>query len=48
MDATRTYSFDLNKADQIFDILLEAKQIKLIGRHKILTHEELRAKDYCK
>lgn len=46
--ATKTYSFDLTKADPIFDMLLEAKKIKLVGRHKIPTHEELHAKDYCK
>lgn len=44
----KTYSFDLTKADKIFDMLLKAKQIKLNGRHKIPTHEELRTKDYCK
>ena len=42
------YSFDISKADQIFDHLLKDKQIKLLDGHKIPSQEELKGKRYCK
>ena len=44
----RDYSFDIKKSGEIFDWLLEAKLIKLVGRHKIPTKEETHGRDYCK
>lgn len=44
----KSYSFDLSKVDQIFDMLFKAKQIKLVGKHKVPNHEELCRKSYCK
>jgi beta-xylosidase len=44
----KTYSFDITKADKIFDYLLEKGQIKLIGNHKIPSVEELKKSRYCK
>ena len=44
----RDYSFDIEKSSEIFDWLLEAKLIKLVGRHKIPTKVETRGRDYCK
>jgi hypothetical protein len=38
----RTYYFDMEKADELFDILLESKYINLLDpRHKIFSKEEL-------
>lgn len=34
----KSYSFNLNMADQIFNLLLEAKQIKLVGKYKVSNH----------
>jgi hypothetical protein len=44
----RQYGFDMNKADQIFDLLLKEKQIKLLVEHVIPSAEELRNRKYCK
>ena len=44
----RDYSFDIKKSGEIFDWLLEAKLIKLVGRHKIPTKAKTRGRDYCK
>jgi hypothetical protein len=44
----RQYGFDMNKADQIFDLLLKEKQIKLPAEHVIPTAQELRNRKYCK
>ena len=44
----KAYSFDVEKADEIFDILYEANQLKIIGRHRFPSKEELKGKDYCK
>ena len=44
----RVYSFDVEKADEIFDILYKANQLRLIGRHRFPSKEELKGKDYCK
>ncbi|XP_050229195.1 uncharacterized protein LOC126678335 [Mercurialis annua] len=42
------YSFDLTKADDIFDALLKDGQISLSEGHTIPPSEELVGKDYCK
>jgi hypothetical protein len=47
MKMTR-HSFDITKADKIFDYLLEKGQIKLTGSHKIPSAEELKKRRYCK
>jgi hypothetical protein len=44
----KTYSFDITKADKIFDYLLEKGQIKLTGNHKITSAKELKKRRYCK
>ena len=43
-----SYSFDITKAEQIFDILLKNKQLKLPERHKIPLVEEIKNRKYCK
>ena len=42
------YSFDINKADMIFDIQLREKQIQLSPNHTISLAEELKKKKYGK
>ena len=45
----RTYHFDVDKVDELFDILLESKYINLLDpRHKIFSKEELRGREHCK
>src|SRR5579859_3581307 len=44
----RQYGFDMNNADQIFDLLLKEKQIKLPVEHVIPKAKELRNRKYCK
>ena len=45
----RTFHFDVDKVDELFDILLESKYINLPDpRHKIFSKEELRGKEHCK
>jgi transglutaminase-like putative cysteine protease len=45
----RTYHFDVNRVDELFDILLESKYINLPHpRHKIFFKEELRGREHCK
>jgi hypothetical protein len=43
-----TYDFYAKKADKIFDLLLEKKQLKLPANHVIPSAEELKGKKYCK
>ncbi|KAM2769632.1 hypothetical protein PS2_012353 [Malus domestica] len=45
---SKVYTFDITKADAIFDQLLSAKIIKLRPRHNIPKAEELKGKIYCK
>jgi hypothetical protein len=45
---TEKYSFDVNKADQIFDFLLREKQIQLSLNHNVSSADELKNKKYCK
>ncbi|KAK1652034.1 hypothetical protein QYE76_069839 [Lolium multiflorum] len=44
----RGFDFDVTKAEQIFDLLLKEKQLKLPEGLKIPTAQELNGKPYCK
>ena len=45
----RTYHFDVDRADELFDILLESKYISLCDpRHKIFSKKELQGREHCK
>ena len=44
----KKYSFDIYKADEIFDHLLEGKKIKLLDDVKLPSIEVLKGKKYCK
>ena len=45
----RTYHFDVDRADELFDILLESKYISLLDpRHKIFSKEELWGREHYK
>jgi hypothetical protein len=44
----KAYSFDVEKADEIFDILYKANKLKIIGRHRFPSKEELKGRDYYK
>ena len=44
----KTYSFDINKAKQIFNILLKDKQLKLTKGKRILAKEKIKDRKYCK
>ncbi|KAM1340099.1 hypothetical protein ACFX2H_038543 [Malus domestica] len=48
MKTSKVYTFDITKADAIFDQLLSAKIIKLRLGHTIPKAEELKGKIYCK
>ena len=43
-----TYDFDVKKANRIFDLLLEIKQLRLPANHVIPSAEELKGKKYYK
>ena len=43
-ESENTYDFDVKKADKIFDLLLEKKQLKLLVKHVIPSTEELNGK----
>ena len=38
----------MEKADEIFDILYKANQLKIIGRHRFPSNEESKGRDYYK
>ncbi|KAK1651469.1 hypothetical protein QYE76_069274 [Lolium multiflorum] len=42
------FDFDLSKTEQIFDLLLKEKQLKLPEGHKIPTPQEMNGMPYCK
>ena len=42
------FDFDVTKAEQIFDLLLKEKQLKLPENHKLPTPQELQGRLYCK
>ena len=44
----KEYSFDLTKADEIFDALIKDDQIKLFDGHVISPPEDRVGKEYCK
>ncbi|KAK1680552.1 hypothetical protein QYE76_041400 [Lolium multiflorum] len=44
----RGLDFDVSKAEQIFDLLLKEKQLKLPEGHKIPTAQEMNKRPYCK
>ncbi|KAM2350183.1 hypothetical protein ACFX1X_013612 [Malus domestica] len=48
MKTSKVYTFDITKADAIFDQLLSVKIIKLRPGHNIPKAEELKGKIYCK
>ncbi|CAL2257617.1 unnamed protein product [Prunus armeniaca] len=45
---TKAYTFDLTRAEAIFDLLLTEKKVKLPFGHKIPKPEELKGKTFCK
>jgi hypothetical protein len=45
---TKGFDFDKSKVEQIFDLLLMEKQLKLPECHKFPTAQELQGKPYCK
>ena len=46
--AEDNYDFNITKADQIFDLLLEKGHLQLSTNHMIPLAEELKKKRYCK
>ena len=47
-ESENTYDFNVKKADRIFDLLLEKKQLRLPANYVIPSAEELKGKKYCK
>ncbi|KAL2491907.1 putative retroelement [Abeliophyllum distichum] len=45
---SRTFSFDITKADVIIDQLYKDKQIRLSDKHKLPNSEQIKGKKYCK
>jgi hypothetical protein len=45
---TKGFDFDESKVEQIFDLLLREKQLKLPKGHKFPTAQELQGRPYCK
>jgi hypothetical protein len=46
--STKDFNFDESKVEQIFDLLLREKQLKLPEGHKFPTAQELQGRPYCK
>ena len=44
----KDFDFDVAKEEQIFDLLLKEKQLKLPENHKLPTTQELRGRPSCK
>ncbi|CAL9020591.1 unnamed protein product [Prunus brigantina] len=44
----KAYTFDLTRAEAIFDLLFSEKKVKLSFGHKIPKPEELKGKTFCK
>jgi hypothetical protein len=44
----RAYSFDVERVDEIFDILCKANHLRIVGRHIFPSKEELKGRDYYK
>jgi hypothetical protein len=47
-ESKNTYGFDVKKANRIFNLLLEKKQLRLPANHVIPSAKELNGKKYCK
>jgi hypothetical protein len=47
-DPTMGFDFNESKVEQIFDLLLREKQLKLPVGHKFPTAQELQGRPYCK
>jgi hypothetical protein len=45
---TKGLNFDESMVEQIFDLLLREKQLKLLEGHKFPTAQELHGRPYCK
>jgi hypothetical protein len=45
---TKGFDFDESKVEQIFDLLLREKQVKLSKGHKFPIAQELQGRPYCK
>jgi hypothetical protein len=45
---TKGFDFNESKVEQIFDLLLREKQLKLLQGHKFPTTQELQGRPYCK
>jgi hypothetical protein len=45
---TKGFDFDESKVEQIFNLLLREKQLKLPEGHKFPTKQELQGRPYCK
>jgi hypothetical protein len=45
---TKGFDFDKSKVEQIFDLLLREKQLKLPEGHKFPTTQESQGRPYCK
>jgi hypothetical protein len=45
---TKGFDFDESKVEEIFDLLLREKQLKLPEGHKFPTTQELQGRPYCK
>jgi hypothetical protein len=46
--AVKGFDFDISKLEQIFDLLLKEKQLKLPEGYKPPTAQELKGRSYCK
>jgi hypothetical protein len=46
--AYKGFDYDVNKAEQVFDLLLKEKQLKLSEGHKFPTAQEQLGRPYCK
>ncbi|GKU99855.1 hypothetical protein SLEP1_g12638 [Rubroshorea leprosula] len=47
-ESGRQYTFDVTKANEIFNYLKKSRHIKLPQGHRLLTVAEIASKDYCK
>jgi hypothetical protein len=46
--SAKGFDFDVSKVEQIFDLLLKEKQLKLPEGFKLPTAQELQGRSYCK
>ena len=45
---SRTYTFDITRAEEVFDALMADRMFRFALGHKIPPAEEIKGKDYCK